>query len=149
MQDATSQAHTRRRPLRPALRKGLGLCIFLLAGLPGALPAGQEPAPQHPFTRQQSPFDDSIERDPVVAARQLRARNADRQKSIVTDTEKLLRLARELNSEMETGNHGELTQVELHKLAEIERLARNVKQKMSISFVGGPLPPDPDTQWIR
>jgi len=28
--------------------------------------------------------------------------------------------------------------VELHKLADIEKLARNVKQKMSTSFGGGP-----------
>jgi hypothetical protein len=125
------------------------LCVFLLVGIPGARPAGQEPAPPRPFTRLQNPFDDSIERDPIAAARQLRARNDDRQKSIVADTDKLLKLARELNTETETGNPGTLTQVELRKLAEIEKLARNVKQKMSVSFVGGPLPPDPEMQWIR
>jgi len=151
MQDAPRHVRTARKPglLSPALRKMLAFCVFLLTFTPGARLAGQEPSPPHPFTRQQSPFDDSIERDPALAARQLRARNADRQKSIVADTVKLLKLARELNTEMETGNPGTLTQVELRKLAEIEKLARDVRQKMSISFVGGPLPSDSETQWIR
>jgi len=125
----------------------LGLCALLFACVPGAQPAGQEPAPPRPFTRQQIPFDGPIERDPAFAARQLRALNVDRQKALVTDTDRLLKLARELNTEMETGNPGALTQVELRKLAEIEKLARNVKQRMSISFVGGLLPLAPDAQW--
>jgi hypothetical protein len=140
MQDAITQIHARKRP-RPGRRIGLGFCLLLLGGALVGRPAGQEPAPQHPFSRQQSPFDDSVERDPVFVARQLKARNIERQKSIVNDTEKLLKLARELKTETDTGNQNELTQGELHKLAEIEKLARNVKQKMSISFVGGPLPP--------
>jgi hypothetical protein len=57
---------------------------------------------------------------------------------MVSDTERLLKLAQELNSEIETSNPNVLTQVQLRKIADIERLARNVKQKMSISFVGGP-----------
>lgn len=151
MPDATSQSHARKRsrPLWPLLRGGLALFLLLLGGVLGARPAGQEPAPQHPFARQQSPFDDTIERDPVFIARQLRARNAERQKSIVNDTEKLLKLAQELKTEIDIGNQSQLTLGELRKLAEIEKLARNVKQKMSISFVGGPLPPDTETPWIR
>ena len=151
MQDAISQIHASKKahPFSPGLRYGLGLCVLLLGSALGARPAGQEPTPQHPFARPSSPFDDSIERDPVFAAKQLRVRNAERQRSIVSDTAKLLKLAQELNTEMETGNQKELTQGELRKLAEIEKLARNVKQKMSISFVGGPLPPDTETPWIR
>lgn len=151
MQDAINQIYARKRshPLPPGLRSGLSLCVLLLASALGARPASQEPTPQHPFSRQHSPFDDSIERDPVFAAKQLRIRNAERQKSIVSDTEKLLKLAQELKTEMETSNQKELTQGELRKLAEIEKLARNVKQKMSISFVGGPLPPETDLPWIR
>ncbi len=68
----------------------------------------------------------------------MRALNADRQKSLVSDTEKLLKLAKQLNSEIETSNQNELTQVQLREIADIEKLARNVKEKMSTSFVGGP-----------
>ena len=88
--------------------------------------------------QSRTPFDGFGVYDPLLAARQMRALNADRQKSLVSDTEKLLKLARELNSEIETSNPNVLTEVQLRKIADIERLARNVKQKMSISFVGGP-----------
>jgi hypothetical protein len=39
--------------------------------------------------------------------------------------------------------------VQLRKIADIERLARNVKQKMSISFVGGPQFQEPVPQQIH
>ena len=78
-----------------------------------------------------------------MAARQLRALNSERQKSMISDTDKLLQLAKELNEEVENSNPDQLTQVELRKLADIEKLARNVKQKMSVSFVGGPTYQEP------
>ena len=81
--------------------------------------------------------------DPVIAARQIQSLNAERQKSMVSDTDKLVRLAKELNAEVEKGNPEQLTQVELRKLADIEKLARSVKQKMSVSFVGGPAYQEP------
>ncbi|HEX3894279.1 MAG TPA: hypothetical protein VHW46_17015 [Terracidiphilus sp.] len=64
--------------------------------------------------------------------------NTERQKAVVSDTDKLLKLATELNQEIGESNPATLTPVELRKVAEIEKLARNVKQKMSISFTGGP-----------
>jgi hypothetical protein len=85
----------------------------------------------------------------LLAARQMRALNVDRQKSLVSDTEKLLKLAQDLNSEIETSNQDVLTQVQLRKIADIEKLARNVKQKMSISFVGEPLFQEPVPQQGR
>lgn len=88
--------------------------------------------------QSRNPFDGFGSNDPILAARQMRALNVDRQKSLVSDTEKLLKLAQDLNSEIETSNQDVLTQVQLRKIADIEKLARNVKQKMSISFVGGP-----------
>lgn len=68
----------------------------------------------------------------------LRALNADRQKSLVSDANKLLRLANELNAEIGRTNPEELTPSQLHKLAEIEKLAHNVKDKMSASVRGTP-----------
>ena len=73
-----------------------------------------------------------------MAARRMRAMNADRQKSMVSDTDRLLKLAKELNSEIENSNLTALTPVQLREISDIEKLARNVKQKMSISFTGGP-----------
>jgi uncharacterized protein HemX len=77
--------------------------------------------------------------DPVMAASRLRAQNAERQKSMVSDTNKLLKLAKELDAEVRAGNSTALTPAELHKVAEIEKLARNVKEKMTLT-VGGSSP---------
>jgi hypothetical protein len=57
--------------------------------------------------------------------------NAERQKSMVSDADKLLRLAQELNAELARGDGGAPTPQQTHKAAEIEKLARNVREKMS------------------
>lgn len=64
--------------------------------------------------------------------------NADRQKSMVSDTDKLVKLARQLDAEIASNPTDELTPEELRKVAEIEKLAHNVKAKMAQSFGGGP-----------
>jgi len=66
----------------------------------------------------------------------LRALNAERHKSIVSDTNKLLKLARELEDEVSRTNPGSLTPDQLRKVAEIEKLARGVKDKMSTPVRG-------------
>lgn len=64
-------------------------------------------------------------------ARLLRALNVDRQKEMVADTDKLVRLVNELNDEIARTNPQELSPSQLHKVAEIEKLAHSVKEKMS------------------
>ena len=92
-----------------------------------------------PMNRQShSPFDGFDESNPAMAARRMRALNVERQKSMVSDTDKLLKLAKELNGEIANSNPAMLTPVQLRKVADIEKLARNVKQKMSTSFISGP-----------
>jgi len=71
------------------------------------------------------------EYDPVVRERRLNALNIERQKAMVSDTNKLLKLARELNTEIAANNTGALTEEQLHKIAEIEKLAKNVKERMA------------------
>ncbi len=77
--------------------------------------------------------------------KRLRALNAERQKSMVSDTNKLLKLADELNAEISSTNSESLTRAQLHKLGEIEKLAHGVKDKMSTSvrpmYQQPPLPP--------
>jgi hypothetical protein len=81
--------------------------------------------------------------DPVERARQVRAYNAERQKSLVSDTNKLLKLARELDEEVARAKPDSLTPAQLHKVAEIEKLARGVKEKMGSSGPGRPAFPVP------
>ena len=79
-----------------------------------------------------------IENDPVFVAKRLHALNADRQKAMVSDADKLVKLARQLDAEIASNPTDDLTPEELHKVAEIEKLARNVKAKMAQSFDVGP-----------
>ena len=72
-------------------------------------------------------------------ARRIRMLNAERQKSLVADTVKLLKLANELNFVMAKEDASNPTQAELRKVADIEKLAHNVKEKMKITVIGTPI----------
>lgn len=64
--------------------------------------------------------------------------NDERHKALVSDTEKLLKLARQLDAEIASNPTDKMTPEEIHKAAEIEKLAKSVKEKMAQSFTGGP-----------
>jgi hypothetical protein len=97
----------------------------------------------HPFSQhtELSPTS-SDDADPTMTERRIRALNNERQKQLVSDTDKLLKLARELNEEVAKTNADSLTPDELHKIADIEKLARSVRQRMT-EGVGQPqiIPP--------
>jgi hypothetical protein len=138
-----------RKPARAVLLCSAILVLCTLA----AKPAGQQQNPNGLSSLPRSPRDGFNDPDPAEAARQLRALNEERQKAIVSDTNKLVKLAQELNqelnSEVETGNQQKLTHVELRKITDIEKLARNVRQKMSISFESSPFLNGPAPQQSR
>ena len=54
---------------------------------------------------------------------------------MVADAGKLLKLAQELNDEVAASNTGSLTPEQLRKIAEIEKLARSVKERMTAGNV--------------
>ncbi len=83
-----------------------------------------------------SPFDDM---DTVMMQKHLLALNIERQKEMVSDANKLLKLARGLNEEVATGKATEFTPDQMRKIAEIEKLARSVRERMT-SAVGPQLP---------
>jgi hypothetical protein len=72
-------------------------------------------------------------------ARRIRMLNGERQKSLVADTVKLLKLANELNVVMAKEDASGPTQAELRKVADIEKLAHNVSEKMKITVIGTPI----------
>lgn len=76
--------------------------------------------------------------DAAWNAKRLKALNEDRHKSMVSDAQKLLKLARQLDAEVASNPTDEVTPEELHKVSEIEKLAKSVKSKMAQSFTGGP-----------
>ena len=62
--------------------------------------------------------------------RRMRALNIQRQKQMISDSDKLLKLAKELNAEVSASNEGFLTVEQLRQLVQIEKLARNVREEM-------------------
>jgi hypothetical protein len=80
--------------------------------------------------------DDDI--DPLLMERRIRALNTERQKLMVADTNKLFRLAKELNQEIATENTGAWTPDQLRKIAEIEKLAHNVRERMATGVSEAP-----------
>ena len=91
-----------------------------------------------PGTRTQSDQESTFEPNPTLGEQRVRSLNVERHKSMVSDTEKLLKLARQLDAEIASNSSDELTPEELRKVAEIEKLAHNVKAKMAQSFGDGP-----------
>ena len=76
--------------------------------------------------------------DPIEEEKRLRLLNAQRQKAMVADAAKLLKLAGELNAEVASPDSAPFTLEQLHKINEIEKLAHSVKDKMSTSVRGLP-----------
>jgi len=130
-----------RKPMRRrgAVRAALDFVLLL-----GILAAPRVPYAQFPSSdarnRQQLP-DTSGQYGQEVNGpdkKRMQMLNAERQKSIVSDTEKLLRLAKELNDEVADNDSAALSSEQLRKVEEIGKLAKSVKSKMSFSVGGYP-----------
>jgi hypothetical protein len=134
-----------------SLRTGLGLALFLaLAIIPagrsqnsgsggGSNGNGSQSISRTPYPRQgvgSMSNEDDI--DPLLMERRIRALNTERQKLMVADTNKLFRLAKELNQEIATENTGAWTPDQLRKIAEIEKLAHNVRERMATGVSEAP-----------
>jgi len=80
-------------------------------------PFGESPNPGDPMQRQRQ---EKLEK----------ARNVDRQKQLEKDTDKLLSLAKELKEDVGKSNADTLSVDVVKKAAEIEKLAKSVKDRM-------------------
>lgn len=103
-------------------------------GLPQP-PAFGDPLP--PSTRQGvdrrttvEPAAGSDKSGDVLAAQQLRTRNSERQKKLSSDSERLLALAAELQTEMGQVDSDVKAADVARKAEEIEKLAKSVKDRM-------------------
>lgn len=72
--------------------------------------------------------------DPADEQRRLQLVIVERHDSMVSDTNKLLKLAQDLNDEINRTNPESLTPAQLSKIAEIQKLAHKVKSEMADSF---------------
>jgi hypothetical protein len=94
------------------------------------------PQPQQPYFSDRMPAPD-IEGPPARQRRQ-KLLEIERQKSLVADTNKLLKLAAALNAEVSTANPDDLTPSQRNTVAQIEKLARDIRQKMSYAEISAP-----------
>jgi hypothetical protein len=76
------------------------------------------------------PIPGSVQTTSVFQQRRVQQLNVERQKEIVSDTDKLVRLIADLNTEVENSHSTSLTPDQLRMLAKIEKLAKSVKDKM-------------------
>jgi hypothetical protein len=78
-------------------------------------------------------------RNPLLEEKRLRLLSIAQHKAMVEDTGKLVKLVSELNAEISSTNPSALTAEQLRKVAEIEKLARSVRDKMRISLKSAPV----------
>lgn len=69
-----------------------------------------------------------------MTERMARERNADRQKEIVADTARLLKLAQQLNVDVSKSNKNTLSLAVVKDAGEIEKLAKEIKNKMKNEY---------------
>lgn len=125
---------------RPAMRSVLGLAVLLGIPVAGQSPLPQVPAKDSAKFGQQFPDTSGLYDQNPNSPNQKRMQvlNVQRQKAIVSETEKLLELARELNDDVAASNSERMSDDQMHKVAEIGKLAKSVKDKMSYSLGGYP-----------
>jgi hypothetical protein len=122
----------------------LGLGLWLTSALPchaqnggggdtGSMTHGVHNIPSNPNDALNMPIG-----DPLFQERRLRQLALATHKSMVSDTDKLLELVTELSSEISTTNPEAYTPEQLRKIAQIEKLAHSVKEKMGNTLQGVP-----------
>jgi len=121
------------------LRAALGFALVLGIQVAGPTPYAQFPStdarnsPHFPESGGQYGQDSNS-----PDKKRIQLLNAERQKSLVSDADKLLKLAKELNDEVARSDSAELSSDQVHKVEEIGKLAKSVKSKMSFSVGGYP-----------
>jgi len=140
-QDKTDKCKSLRRS---RCRSGwLALVLALLFAF-GAIPLYSQQAPSQPkappiieqppiFPNSKAPdYSPAHEKTPTFEDLQYRRYIESRLKSMVSDADKLLKLAKELNKETDTTAASAASREDMHTVGEIEKLAHNVKWKMQL-----------------
>jgi hypothetical protein len=76
---------------------------------------------------------DTVVAGPAFNEKRLQMMNAAQHQSMVADTERLVKLVGDLNAQINSSKANSLTPEQLHMVAEIEKLAHNVKDKMRMA----------------
>ena len=134
--------------VRPVL--GLALLLAFSCGLAMAQQSSEQTGtgqlsnnPLRLDRRDGGPPANDLEIDPALEQRQLHELNAKLHKSIVSDTNKLLKMVAELNAEISVSNPASLSPEQLRKVGAIEKLAHNLRNEMRSPIKEAPEPVDP------
>ncbi len=122
-----------------AVRLALWLAVAL--ALPACSGVAQQTGSGSPFTipprgfpqQGSATFGSDDPSNPLNSEKRVHMMNVERQKALVADTNRLFALATELNNEIAKSHPGELSPEQLRKVAEIEKLAHSVRDKMVMS----------------
>jgi hypothetical protein len=133
---------SRLRFLLVVLAAAAVLAACAASGHAQSSPTSSAPGSIRGFPQDSGPFETGGVDDvgSLDAERRMNALNAERQKSLTSDTARLLKLAAELNQQIAKSNPGQLTAEQLRMVAEIEKLAHNVREKMAMSLRSPQLP---------
>lgn len=120
-------------------------CIAAMTFLTGAANPGQGPGTQPPSLNPDRPYllpdanrlpnvnDQMRMRERKKMQQNFDAANLERRKQIADDSTKLVTLAIALKAEMDNNSSDTLSANEVRKAEEIEKLARDVKEKMKLT----------------
>jgi|SRR3954465_477709 hypothetical protein len=120
--------------MRSTLAKGLLVAMAAMvlspAAFSGSTASGSDSDPQFGARRNHttSPIEEKMERD------RMKAINKDRYDSLKKDTDKLLDLANELKSSVDKASENTLSLEVIRKTEEVEKLAKQVRDKMKASY---------------
>jgi len=102
-----------------------------------ALPTADAQTRSAQIGDRSEPHISSLDAPPVgdgtlnMQTRRIKALNIERQKALVSDTDDLLKLTKQLNEEVARDRSTSLTPEQVRMLAKIEKLAKSVREKMS------------------
>lgn len=116
------------------VRRAVPFCVVMAMAVGWATTArAQQAEPQGPPETQQQtgnaapPLDEAEQR---MLKKMAQERNVNRQKELVDDANKLLDLAKKLKAEVDKTDKDELSLSVVDTAAQIEKLAKTVKEKM-------------------
>jgi len=126
-----------------ARRYGIAALLALGAVLLLSLPCNsQSPGPtaNNPTLGKRLPTSRELDQtqmdtigNPIYYEKRLQMLNAAQHQSMVADTDRLVKLVTDLNAQISNNNANTLTPEQMRMVAEIEKLAHNVRDKMRMT----------------